>query len=188
MSKQTKAPGVALGRLAAAAAVGVALLGGCSDEQQEIRGWMQQQRAGMPTIKETISPPKPFEPFRYENTGQVDPFAQSRLLAKGGAAPGAGIHPDLSRRREALEGFPLDAIRMVGHMSNGQNSFALLQVDSTVYQARVGNYAGQNFGKITRVTESEVQLKELVQDAAGDWTERQTALQLQEGKVQESKK
>ena len=83
---------------------------------------------------------------------------------------------------------PLDAIRMVGHMSNGQNSFALLQVDSTVYQARVGNYAGQNFGKITRVTESEVQLKELVQDAGGDWTERQTALQLQEGKVQESKK
>jgi len=188
MSKRTTAPAAALARIAAAVVVGAGLLAGCSDEQQEIRAWMQQQRAGMPTIKETIPPPKPFEPFRYENTGQVDPFAQSRLVAKGGAAPGAGIQPDLTRRREVLEGFPLDAIRMVGHMSNGRSNFALLQVDSTVFQARVGNYAGQNYGMITRVTESEVRLKELVQDAAGDWTERETALQLQEAKVQERKK
>ncbi len=73
-------------------------------------------------------------------------------------------------------------------MSNGQKNFALLQVDNMVYQARVGNYAGQNFGQITRVTESEVRLKELVRDAAGDWTERDTALRLQEGKMGETKK
>lgn len=188
MSRRTRSPGAALVRLAAAAAAGVALLGGCSDEQQEIRAWMQEQRAGMPTIKDTIPPPKVYEPFRYENTGQIDPFAQSRLVAKAGLAPGEGVRPDLDRRREALEGYPLDVIRMVGHMSNGSGSFALLQADNMVYQARVGNYAGQNFGKITRVTESEVRLKELVQDASGDWTERETALRLQEGKVQETRK
>ena len=67
-------------------------------------------------------------------------------------------------------------------MTNGRNDFALLQVEAMVYQARVGNYAGQNFGRIVRVTESEVTLKELVQDAAGDWVERDSALRLQEGR------
>ena len=71
---------------------------------------------------------------------------------------------------------------MVGHMTNGRNDFALLQVEAMVYQARGGNYAGQNFGRIVRVTESEVTLKELVQDAAGDWVERDSALRLQEGR------
>jgi len=187
MSKHTRPSGVSLARLAAVAATGVALLGGCSDEQQEIRAWMQQQRASMPTIKETIPPPKVYEPFRYANDGQSDPFAQTRLTARDSVA-GSGLKPDTNRRREALESFPLDAIRMVGHMTNGRNSFALLQVDTTVYQARVGNYAGLNYGMITRVSESEVRLKELVQDAAGDWIERETALQLQEGPVQETKK
>lgn len=70
---------------------------------------------------------------------------------------------------------------MVGHLSNGRQAFALLQVETMVYQARVGSYAGQNFGMITKVSENEVKLKELVQDAAGDWVERETALRLQEG-------
>ena len=160
-----------------------ALLSACSDEHQELRGWMDEQRRAMPTIKETIPPPKRHEPFRYQNAGQSDPFSPAKLAMKaGGEAPSSGIKPDLSRRREALEGFPLDSIRMVGHMTNGKNDFALLQVDSMVYQARVGNYAGQNFGKITRVTDNEVVLKELVQDAAGDWVPRDTSLRLQEGK------
>ena len=165
-----------------------ALLGGCSDEQQEIRSWMQAQRTTIPVVKQKITAPKQHEPFRYDKAGQSDPFAQSRLAGKSGATPAGGVQPDMARLREALEGFPLDTIRMVGHMSNGQKNFALLQVDNTVYQARVGNYAGQNFGKITRVTDSEVQLKELVRDAAGDWTERETALRLQESKMGETKK
>lgn len=180
--------GTALVRLATIALACGALLGGCSDEQQEIRSWMQTQRSAMPTIKGKVDAPKRHEPFRYDKAGQADPFAQSRLAGKAGPRPSGGIEPDVARNREVLEGFPLDTIRMVGHMSNGQKNFALLQVDNTVYQARVGNYAGQNFGKIVRVTESEVQLKELVRDAAGDWTERETALRIQEGKMGETKK
>ncbi len=188
MTTVTMRGATALVRVATIALACGVLLGGCGDDQQDLRSWMQAQRGAMPTIKEKIPPPRQFQPFRYENAGQSDPFAQSRLASKGGAVPSSGIQPDLARRREALEGFPLDAIRMVGHMSNGQKNFALLQVDNMVYQARVGNYAGQNFGMITRVTESEVQLKELVQDAAGDWTERETALRLQESKMRETKK
>jgi len=188
MRETTKRSGPALARLVTIAAACGVLLGGCSGEQQEIRSWMEAQRSAMPTIKTKVTAPKQHEPFRYENAGQADPFAQSRLAVKGGVVPSGAMQPDMARRREALEGFPLDTIRMVGHMSNEQKNFALLQVDNMVYQARVGNYAGQNFGKITRVTESEVQLKELVRDAAGDWTERDTALRLQEGKMGETKK
>ena len=164
--------------------VGVALAA-CGDEQDELRSWMDQQRAATPVIKDTIPAPKKFQPFRYENTALADPFSQSKLaLAVAQAAPakGNGLKPDAARRRETLESFPLDNIKMVGHMTNGRNDFALLQVEAMVYQARVGNYAGQNFGRIVRVTESEVTLKELVQDAAGDWVERDSALRLQEGR------
>ncbi|HRA78368.1 MAG TPA: pilus assembly protein PilP, partial [Burkholderiaceae bacterium] len=65
--------------------------------------------------------------------------------------------------------------------ASGRQNHALLQVDQIVYQARVGNHAGQNFGVITRISDDEVLLRELVQDAAGDWVHRESKLQLQEG-------
>ncbi|MGV3743108.1 MAG: pilus assembly protein PilP, partial [Burkholderiaceae bacterium] len=88
--------------------------------------------------------------------------------------------PDLDRRREALENFPLDTVKMVGTLNRRGLSFALLEVDKVVYQAKVGNYVGQNFGMITDINETEIELKEIVQDAAGDWVERKAKLELQE--------
>ncbi|MFP5405716.1 MAG: pilus assembly protein PilP [Gammaproteobacteria bacterium] len=161
------------------------LLAGCGDESGELRGWMDEVRASVAPVPESIAEPKRFEPFRYGRVGQADPFAQSRLgglpIEAPEAAKGGGLRPETHRPREVLEGYPLDAIRMVGHLSNGRQSFALLQVDNTVHQARVGNHAGQDFGLITKVSESEVRLRELVQDASGDWVHRETVLQLQEG-------
>jgi type IV pilus assembly protein PilP len=90
------------------------------------------------------------------------------------------LSPDTRRVRETLEQHPLDALRMVGHLSNGRQSFALLQVDGVVHQARVGNHAGQDFGVITHVDEKEVRLRELVQDAAGEWVHREARLRLYE--------
>ncbi len=166
------------------AAAALALLGGCSNDQSELRAWMQEVRAGIKPIQERIEEPKRFAPFRYDDTAEVDPFSSDKMAAAFDSPqrPGAsGLRPDLNRRREALEAFPLDTIRMVGHLANGRQNHALLQVDRTVYQARVGNYAGQNFGVITRISEGEVLLKELVQDAAGDWVQRESTLRLQEG-------
>jgi type IV pilus assembly protein PilP len=71
---------------------------------------------------------------------------------------------------------------MVGHLANNKAAFALLQAENVVYQAKIGNYLGQNFGVITKMNDTEVQIKELVQDAAGEWTERETALRIQEKK------
>lgn len=169
---------IALSAVLAAAA----LSGGCSDEQQELRSWMEQQASQIPRRAEKISPPRTYEPFRYEAAGEVDPFSPARLAPQSNRPPSSGLRPDTQRARELLEGFPLDTIRMVGHVTNGRAGFALLQVDETVYQARVGNHVGQNYGRITAINEGEIRLKELVQDAAGDWVERETTLQLQESK------
>ena len=62
-------------------------------------------------------------------------------------------------------------------------TFAIIQADASLYQVRAGNYMGQNFGVVTRVTEEQVLVKELVQDAAGDWVERESTLQLQAQEV-----
>ena len=168
-----------------AASLLAALLAGCGDDRAELRSWMDQVRANTQPVRESIAEPKKFDPFRYERAGETHPFERTRLagLQADEARRGKGSlpGPDESRPRELLESFPLDAIRMVGHMSNGSQNFALLQVDNTGHQARVGNHAGQNHGVITRVVENEVRLRELVQDAAGDWVHRETTLQLQEG-------
>lgn len=163
----------------------VGALAGCSTEQTELRAWMDQVRRETQPIRDMIPEPKKFDPFRYENSDLSDPFSQGRLqiaLDKQIQRHKSGLQPDTNRRREPLEQFPLESIRMVGHLSDGRKSFALLQADTLVYQASVGNYAGQNFGRIINVSESEIKLKELVQDAAGDWVERETELRLQEGK------
>lgn len=169
-------------------ALAVVALAGCSNDQAELREWMQTVRAGVKPVHQPISEPRHFEPYRYDNEGQVDPFSVARLagaqVGDGETAIRGGLKPDLARRREALESFPLDSIRLVGHLANRHGAYALLRAENLVYQARVGNYAGQNFGMITRISETEVKLKELVQDAVGDWVERETTLQIQDGSAQ----
>lgn len=171
-----------LGVVAAALAIA---LSGCANDRQEVEAWMESVRASIRPIREKISEPKRFEPFRYERAGSVDPFAQDRLsaeLLQAMADPGSGsLRPDPDRPREALEAYPLDVIRMVGHLSDGRQNYALLQVDNMVYQVAVGNRAGQNDGLITLVAESEVKLREIVQDAAGAWVHREASLQLRGG-------
>ncbi len=160
-------------------------LSGCANDRQEVEAWMESVRSSTRPIREKISEPKRFEPFRYERAGSVDPFANDRLSAElllAMADPGSGgLRPDPDRPREALEAYPLDVIRMVGHLSDGRQNYALLQVDNMVYQVAVGNRAGQNDGLITLVAESEVKLREIVQDAAGAWVHREASLQLRGG-------
>ena len=170
----------------AAALLVLAGLAGCGSDHAELQAWMEETRRNTPPVRETVAEPKRFEPYRYASAGSADPFAIGRLIKIGempdARARGNGAQPDLKRRREPLESYPIDAIRMIGHIRDGQRNVALLLADNLVYQARAGNYVGQNFGVITRVSDHEVRLKELVQDAAGDWVERETTMQLQENK------
>jgi type IV pilus assembly protein PilP len=182
-SRAGRRPGLAplLGMAAAAT-----LLAGCSTDNSDLEQWMTQTRAESRITVARIPEPKPFVPFRYETSSDIDPFSNAKLqvaLARFSERNKGGLKPDLERRREPLEAYPLDMIRMVGHLQRASSgSVALLEVDKVVFQARAGQYIGQNFGRITRVAETEIGLKELVQDAAGDWVEREATLQLQESK------
>jgi len=86
----------------------------------------------------------------------------------------------MKRRREPLEAYPLDALMMVGSVQRGGAPSALLRADSLLYQVKVGDYIGQNYGRVTRITETEIVLREIVQDTVGEWVERTSTLTLQE--------
>jgi len=165
----------------------VLTVAGCESDRGELRTWMDETRRTTPLVKEKLAEPKSFEPFRYPSSGETDPFnvAKLRVESLGATRAGNGLRPDLTRRREPLEAYPLDNLKMVGNLTQKGTTVALLQADSVLFQVRVGNYIGPNFGRVLRVSEDEVAVREIVQDAAGDWIERDTALRLQ---VQEHKK
>lgn len=120
---------------------------------------------------------RPYEPFTYNAFDLPDPF-KPRKLSTGG---GGGMQPDLNRPKEPLEAFSLETLKMVGQMSRAGVVHAVIKTpDNAVYHVKKGNYAGQNFGLITQITDNEVTLREIVQDSAGDWSERTSTLVLQE--------
>ncbi len=163
----------------------VALCACSSSENEDLRKWMNDVTRN---IKGSIPPlpqVKPYEPVPYDAAALIDPFKSSKLGSEQKKSSGGGLQPDLDRPREPLEAYPLESLKFVGVIMRRKQSFAIIQVDSALYQAKVGNYVGQNFGVITKITETETTLKELVQDAAGDWVERSSTLMLQ---AQEGKK
>ena len=157
----------------------VLVLGGCSSEIDELKQFVRDSDKGIPRRVEPLPAVKPFEPFAYEGFDLPDPFKPRKLSApKEGA--GGGVAPDLNRRKEPLEAFPLEQLKMVGTLTQNKETYALVRADKTLYRVKKGNYMGQNFGLITDVTDSEIKLKEIVQDSAGDWAERQSVLPLLE--------
>ncbi len=154
------------------------VLAGCSSEGDDLRRFVRESDKGLPRKIEPLPAVKPFEPFTYEGFDLPDPFKPRKLT--GSKQGGGGLAPDLNRRKEPLEAFPLEQLKMVGTLSQGKDTYALVRADKTLYRVKKGNYMGQNFGLITEVTESEIKLKEIVQDSAGDWAERQSVLPLLE--------
>lgn len=141
-----------------------------SDLSKDLRGKI----APLPVVK-------PYEPVPYQALDMPDPFGSAKIeLVTKSAGTGGGLKPDLNRPKEPLESVPLESLKMVGVLQQGKLNFALVRADNSLYRVKIGNYMGQNFGVITNILENQVQLRELVQDAAGDWTERQSTLQLQE--------
>ncbi|WP_422879669.1 pilus assembly protein PilP [Noviherbaspirillum cavernae] len=167
-------------------ALSVSGLAGCGDGGvQEVKQWMDEVRSQARVIVPKLSEPKTFTPFVYAAKDEIDPYSPLKLsaaLAKLQAKSNSGIKPDLERRKEALEAYPLDTIVMVGTLEKPGMSYALLLADRTVFRIKAGNYIGQNFGMVTKVSETEVELKEIVRDAAGEWVERKAKLELQESK------
>ena len=156
---------------------GTALLAGCSGgNDDDLRAWMAEQGIASRGKIEAIPLMRPYEAFTYNAFDQAEPF-KPRKIETGKGSRG----PDMTRRKEALETYPLETLKMVGTLQRGQSTIALVRAnDNKVFQVRQGNYVGQNFGVITGVVEGEITLKELFQDGAGDWAERQSKIMLQE--------
>jgi type IV pilus assembly protein PilP len=159
------------------------LLAACNgEEHQDIKQWMNEAtkdlKGRVPPLPEIM----PFPVVSYDAMDLVDPFRASKIEPdkKIGGGSAGGVKPDFERRKEPLEAFPLESLKMVGLIQQKNLNFALIQTGKALYQVKIGNYMGQNFGIVTNITDSEVQLKELVQDSAGDWVERNSTLQLQE--------
>jgi type IV pilus assembly protein PilP len=168
------------------ALLGVLLLAGCSDSDvAEVNSWMDDVKKTTKVNVEPISEPKTFIPFAYGVRDEIEPFDQNKLLAELARAAAAGsnpLRPDMERRKEFLETFPVDAMTMVGTINKAGSTYALLQIDRSVYQVRVGQRLGQNFGTVIGVTDAAISIKETVQDAGGEWVERLSKLELQESK------
>ena len=155
------------------------LVAACGGEShQDLRAWMQDQGKGVKGKLDPLPQVKPYEPFTYNAFDLPDPFKPRKIEpAKGGSK----LAPDLNRRKEPLESFPLESLQMVGTLQRGKNTYALVRTtEKDIYQIRIGNYLGQNFGVVVQISEGEVQVRELVQDGAGDWTERSSTIQLAE--------
>ena len=171
------------GLRAASLAMAALLLTGCSAEHEELRLWMEQQRREVKPNITPLQPPKKFDPQPYTSAQAVEPFSQQKLtvaLKQEARQPNSLLSAELNRRKEPLEAYPLDSMSMVGSVNKQGQPFALLRVDALLYQVKVGDYLGQNYGRITKIDETEIAMREIVQDAAGEWIERPATLQLQE--------
>ena len=154
-------------------------LAGCGNgDVQDLQQFMDEAGKDQLGKIEPLPQIKPYEPFTYEAFDLSDPFKPRKLSAKGG---GGGMQPDLNRPKEPLEAYSLETLQMVGMVNQKGATYGVVRTpDKTIYHVRVGNYMGQNFGLIAKITDTDITLKEVVQDSAGDWAERTSTLTLQE--------
>jgi type IV pilus assembly protein PilP len=155
------------------------LLAGCGGEtHQDLRAWMAEQGKGVRGHLDPIPEIKPYEPFVYNDFDLPDPFKPRKIEPLKGDASNK-LAPDLTRRKEALEAFPLESLSMVGTIEKGKTRYALVKTPQRdIYQVRQDNHMGQDFGVIVGITDADIKLKELVQDGSGDWSERSSTLNL----------
>ena len=164
-------------------AIGIASLAlvACSsgEDHEDLRLWMNEAAKDVKGRIPPLPQVRPYEPVSYDVGNLIDPFKSAKIGSEQKKGAGGGLRPDMDRAREPLEAYPLESLKYVGVMTKKKTSYAIVQVDGSLYQVRLGNYMGQNFGVITKVSETEVALKELIQDSAGDWVERESTLLLQ---------
>jgi type IV pilus assembly protein PilP len=167
--------------------LGVTLaLAGCeSGEHQDLKAELAGLTKGLAGKVEPLPVVKPYEPVAYEAFELPDPFgpAKIQLATKGAVPPSSTLAPDMNRPKEPLEAYPLESLKMVGMLNRKGAVYGLVRSDAGIYRVRAGNYMGQNFGVVTKISETEIALRELIQEAGGEWTERTSSLQLQEGEV-----
>lgn len=159
------------------------VLGGCVQrDMQDLQHYVAQVKSREPGRIKPLPEVRPIETFAYNAGGRRDPFKPAeQTTTQPLPVADNGIAPDPMRRKEELESFPLDSLRMVGTLDKGGITWALVTTqDGTIYRVRVGNYMGQNNGRITQIAEDRIELAEIVPDSAGGYRERQAVVALSE--------
>lgn len=160
-------------------------LAGCGDRMGDLQQYTNEVKARKGGHIEPIPQIKPFEIYTYSDQDMRSPFMPASETrgdenANHGATV-AGLHPDFNRNREYLEQFPLDGLKMVGTLTlSGALSGLVRDSDNVLHRVSLGNYMGQNYGKIISITDSDIKLHEMVPDGQGGWSERITDVPLSE--------
>lgn len=179
-------PGIKNGRHTLLAVVlAAASLAGCSRDQSDLEQFVAAEKAKRPGPIEPLPQIKPYETFTYQAQDIRSPFTPDNATApaqnEGAGASGSGIQPDFNRPKEYLEQFPLDGLTMVGTIETKGQTFALVSdPDGAVHRIQPGNYLGQNHGKVTSISDTEIRVTEIIPDGLGGWMENQAAIGLDE--------
>ncbi len=154
------------------------LLAGCNEgDMRDLHQFVKEAHKDRKPRVEPLPRIRPYESYSYTATNLTDPFSSGNLLKRKPMTGGSGLSPDLDRRKEPLEQYPLDSLRMVGTLSRGDASWAVIHApDGTIHRAGAGNYLGQNFGKIVTVADEKLDIKEIVQGPGGNWVERDSVI------------
>lgn len=156
----------------------VLLIVGCSgSEGDDLDQFMADASKSMSASVEPLPQVQPYVPLQFNVDSSIsDPFKPRKAISKG------SFQPNLNRPKQPLEAYPLENLNYVGLLSKSKSKFALIKTpDNTLHQVEVGNYLGTNFGMVTAISDTEVSLKEIIQDElSGDWVERISSLSLQE--------
>lgn len=156
----------------------LALSAGCSRGMSDLDAYIAEVKARPGGRIEPLPEIRTYETFAYERGGARSPFVQDLPAT---ARADDGLRPDADRRREYLEGFPLDTLRMVGTLNMEGRFYGLVQTsDRLVHRVVVGNYLGQNDGRVISITDSAIQLLEIIPDGLGGYTERAASIGLGE--------
>lgn len=153
------------------------LLSACGGSRGDLEKWVAEVKAKPAPPLEPIPVMQQFETFEYTAQNMRDPFDQ----AFSGEGSGGGPRPDPGRRKQTLEMFSLDSLKMVGSLGSGKSLVALVMApDKVTYRVQPGVYMGQSDGRVTGVHEDRIELVELVPDGAGGWLERPAKLALED--------
>lgn len=143
-----------------------------ADLRQFVSDTKAKEKGRIPPLPE----PQKFEIYTYDEESLRDPFVPAKIVedTKGSDS---GLRPDTNRVKDVLEEYPLGSLKMMGSLEKNGKLWALLRApDGTLHRTTKGRHMGQNNGKIIKITESELELKEIVPDGLGGWIERFSTL------------
>ena len=154
---------------------------GCENAQEDILKWMKVQSADMRGAVKPLPEIKIFPVVDYLAVTDLEPFNAARIEpAKPEKRRLDDPRLDPDRQREPLEAYALESLRMVGVLGKSKSINALIQADKALYQVRIGNFMGRDYGKVIAIKQDSLELQELVEDLNEGWVERVTTVQLQE--------